>query len=73
MSALADFVVSFAPPPLMVVIVFSIAYLLVGIPVHFRRGAAARDLFGTLAGFFSALVYITLVVGFYSGVHTASR
>lgn len=73
MRALADFLTSLAPPPLMVAVVFTIAYLLVGVPVHFRRGAAARDVLGTMAGVFSALVYITLVVGFYSGVHAAPR
>jgi len=73
MHAFTDVVVSFAPPPLMVVIVFSVAYLLVGISVHFMRGTAARDVFGTLAGVFAALVYITLVVGLYPDVHTAPR
>jgi hypothetical protein len=63
MRALANAVVSFAPPPLMVAIVFTIAYLAVGIPVHFTRGVASRDVLGTLAGVFAALVYITLVVG----------
>jgi hypothetical protein len=48
----------------MVAIVFSIAYLVVGIPVHFTRGVASRDVLGTLAGIFASLVYITLVVGF---------
>ncbi|MFL9869478.1 hypothetical protein PQR67_35355 [Paraburkholderia fungorum] len=73
MRALADFVVSLAPPPLMVAVVFSLAYLLVGIPLQFRRGRDARDLVGTLAGVFAALVYITLVVGFGSGTHVTSR
>ncbi|CAE6755584.1 hypothetical protein [Paraburkholderia haematera] len=73
MRALADFVVSLAPPPLMVAIVFALAYLLVGIPVQFRRGPGARDAFGTLAGLFAALVYITLVVGFHPGIHMTPR
>ncbi|KAE8757784.1 hypothetical protein FSO04_22335 [Paraburkholderia madseniana] len=73
MRPFAEVVVSFAPPPLMVAIVFSVAYLLVGIPVHFTRGAAARDWLGTLAGIFAALAYIVLVVGFYPGVQTAAR
>lgn len=64
MRAFANAVVSLAPPPLMVAIVFSIAYLAVGIPVHFTRGVASRDVIGTLAGVFAALVYIMLVVGF---------
>jgi hypothetical protein len=57
----------------MVVIVFSVVYLLVGIPVHFKRGTAARDVLGTLAGIFAALVYITLAVGFAPDAHTGSR
>lgn len=73
MRALADLLVSLAPPPLMVSIVFAIAYLLVGIPVHFRRGADARNVFGTLAGVLCGIAYVTLVVGFSSGVHTAPR
>ncbi|MFM0302216.1 hypothetical protein PQQ99_19030 [Paraburkholderia sediminicola] len=73
MHALPDIVVSLAPPPLMAAIVFSVAYLLVGIPVQFRSGASARDVFGTLAGVCAALVYITLVVGFHSAAHFNPR
>jgi hypothetical protein len=64
MRAFANAVVSLAPPPLMIAIVFSIAYLMVGIPVHFTRGVASRDVLGSFAGVFAALIYITLVVGF---------
>ncbi|MFT4066371.1 hypothetical protein [Paraburkholderia sp.] len=63
MRTIADFAVS-ASPPLMVSIVFWIAYLLVGIPVHFARGAVSRDVFGTLAGVFAALIYLTMVLSF---------
>ncbi|QCP49583.1 hypothetical protein FAZ95_10610 [Trinickia violacea] len=73
MHALADLVVSFAPPPLMVTVVFSVAYLLVGIPFHFRSGAVARNVYGTLAGVFLGIGYITFVVGFSSGLHAAPR
>ncbi|MEM5453755.1 hypothetical protein VSR69_02700 [Paraburkholderia phytofirmans] len=73
MRAFADMVVSLAPPPLMVAFVFFVAYLLVGIPVQFTRGPAARDAFGTLAGVFAALVYITLAMSFYPDVHAAPR
>jgi hypothetical protein len=73
MRGLTEFIVSSASPPLMVAVVFSIAYLLVGIPVHFRSGAVARDILGTLAGVFCALAYIAFVVGGYSGFHAASR
>ena len=61
--------VAFACPPLMVAIVFAVVYLLVGIPVHFTRGAVARDVLGTLAGFFAALVYITWVLGLHTTAH----
>ncbi|ASV99324.1 hypothetical protein [Paraburkholderia aromaticivorans] len=64
MHRFVAFVVSCAPPTLMVVIVFSVAYLLVGMPLHFARGPTARDVLGTLAGIFAALVYITLILGF---------
>jgi hypothetical protein len=73
MRAFADMVVTLAPPPLMVALVFFVAYLLVGIPVQFTRGPAARDAFGTLAGGVAALVYITLVMSFYPDVHAAPR
>ena len=72
MRPFAEVVVSFAPPPLMVAIVFSVAYLLVGIPVHFTRGVTARDWLGTLAGIFAALAYIVLFVCFYPGIQTAA-
>ncbi|MEX3859809.1 hypothetical protein AB3X94_38145 [Paraburkholderia sp. BR10923] len=73
MSALTDVDAAFACPPLMVAIVFSVAYLLVGIPVHFTRGALARDVLGTLAGVFAALVYITWVLGFHANIHSPLR
>lgn len=73
MRAFADIVISVAPPPLMVTMVFLVAYVLVGIPLQFTRGPAARDVFGTLAGVFAALIYITLVMSFYPDVHAAHR
>lgn len=73
MSPLADFLVSFAPPPLMVTIIFSISYLLIGIPFHFRSGAVSRNVFGTLAGVFSGIAYITLVLGHSSVSHAAPQ
>jgi hypothetical protein len=57
----------------MVAAVFSVAYLLVGIPVQITRGPAARDAFGTLAGVFAALVYLTLAMSFYPDVRAAHR
>ncbi|RZF29642.1 hypothetical protein EVC45_10620 [Paraburkholderia sp. UYCP14C] len=73
MHGLTDVNVAFACPPLMVAIVFSVAYLLVGIPVHFTRGAVARDVLGTLAGVFAALVYITWVLGVHANIHPPLR
>jgi hypothetical protein len=68
MHVVTDLVMT-TPPPLMVVIVFAITYFVVGLPVHFTRGAGYRDVLGTVAGVFAALVYITLVVGFHSSIH----
>ncbi|KWD85798.1 hypothetical protein WL71_13205 [Burkholderia ubonensis] len=62
MGQFADAVAKLGPPPLIVTLVFSLAYLLVGIPIHRWRGAASRDVLGTLAGVFAALAYITLIL-----------
>jgi hypothetical protein len=59
------------PPTLMVVIVFLTGYLLVGVPVHLTRGAAARDVLGTMAGIFAGIAYLTWVLGFSAGAHPA--
>ncbi|KAB0644242.1 hypothetical protein [Burkholderia latens] len=56
------------PPPLMVSIVFLVAYVAIGIPAHMIRGALARDIFGTMAGVFASLFYLTLVLGFQTGI-----
>lgn len=50
-------------PPAGVSIVFCLAYLLVGIPVHIRLGTVGRNVYGTLAGVFAGLLYMTLVLG----------
>lgn len=65
MLAIADFLALSVPPPLMVTFVFLVAYLLVGLPLHFLRGAESRDALGTLAGLFAGLMYITFIVGVY--------
>ncbi|OQD23630.1 hypothetical protein UE98_14925 [Burkholderia cenocepacia] len=62
MDQFLHMVATLGPPPLIVTLVFALAYLLVGIPVHCWRGAASRDVLGTLAGVFAALAYITLVL-----------
>ncbi|RQR70914.1 MULTISPECIES: hypothetical protein [Burkholderia] len=56
------------PPPLMVSIVFLVAYMAIGIPAHMIRGALARDIFGTMAGVFASLFYLTLVLGFQTDI-----
>ncbi|EPS1224138.1 hypothetical protein QZN01_33745 [Burkholderia cenocepacia] len=58
------------PPPLMVSIVFLAAYLGIGIPAHMIRGALARDIFGTMAGVFASLFYLTLVLGFQTDIQS---
>ncbi|MEK6348198.1 MAG: hypothetical protein V4764_12005 [Burkholderia sp.] len=50
-------------PPAGVSIVFCVAYLLVGIPVHVRLGTVSRNVYGTLAGVFAGLLYMTLILG----------
>ncbi|KVV40408.1 hypothetical protein WK81_20500 [Burkholderia ubonensis] len=61
------------PPPLMVSIVFAVAYLVIGIPAHIIRGAIARDVFGTMAGVFAALFYLTIVLGFQTDIRDLSQ
>ncbi|RKU01047.1 hypothetical protein C7H84_22480 [Burkholderia sp. Nafp2/4-1b] len=51
------------PPPVMVSIVFLAAYVAIVTPAHMIRGALARDIFGTMAGVFASLFYLTLVLG----------
>lgn len=68
MQTLVEFIMT-TPPPLMVVIVFALTYFVVGLPVHFTRGAGYRDVLGTMAGVFAALVYITLIVGSHANHH----
>lgn len=69
--AIADFIVQRVPPTLMVVIVFAVAYLVVGIPVHLRRGAGSRDVLGSLAGLFAGLMYLVFLLGIYPDLHGA--
>ncbi|KWE99468.1 hypothetical protein WT72_30210 [Burkholderia pseudomultivorans] len=62
MAQFSNAIAGFGPPPLIVALVFTLAYLLVGIPVHCWRGPASRDVLGTLAGVFAALAYLTLIL-----------
>ncbi|KER72404.1 hypothetical protein [Burkholderia cepacia] len=61
------------PPPLMIAIVFLVAYMAIGIPAYLMRGALARDIFGTMAGVFASLVYLTLVLVFQADIQDLSR
>lgn len=63
MNTLISFVVT-TPPPLMVPIVFLVAYLAIGVPAHLFQGPVARDIFGAMAGVFASLFYLTLIIGF---------
>lgn len=56
--------------PVSAVIAFFIfGYLVVGLPVHFRQGAASRDVWGTAAGVTMAALYGAFLVGIYPLVH----
>lgn len=71
MLAIVDFAMQRVPPTLMVVLVFAVAYLVVGIPVHLRRGAGSRDVLGSLAGLFAGLMYLVFLLGIYPDLHGA--
>jgi hypothetical protein len=73
MLAIADFLALSAPPPVMVALIFVAAYLLVGVPLHFLRGALSRDIWGSFAGIFVGLLYICFILGIYPDIHDASR
>ncbi|WP_321792399.1 hypothetical protein [Burkholderia pyrrocinia] len=72
MREIAYFILT-APPPLMVSIVFLVAYIVIGIPSHIILGALARDIFGTMAGVFASLFYLTLVLGLRTDIQDLSR
>ncbi|CAN7788734.1 hypothetical protein EOS_17165 [Caballeronia mineralivorans PML1(12)] len=72
MLAIANFFALSAPPPLMVALIFVAVYLLVGVPLQFLRGALSRDIWGSLAGIFAGLLYITFVFGIYPDIHDAN-
>jgi hypothetical protein len=72
MIAIVSFVVT-TPPPLMVPIVFLVAYLAIGVPAHLFQGPVARDIFGTMAGVFASLFYLTLIIGFQSDLQGGFR
>ncbi|WP_321949679.1 hypothetical protein [Paraburkholderia sp. J10-1] len=69
MSGIASLFALPLPSPVMVVLVFVAAYLLVGIPLHFLAGAEARDIWGTWTGLFAALIYMVVFIDFYPEAH----
>jgi hypothetical protein len=64
MKHLAEFAWSAGHPTLAITPVFAAAYCAVGIPTHRLLGPGARDYYGTMAGVFAALAYLTLILGF---------
>ncbi|RAR57149.1 hypothetical protein C7401_11628 [Paraburkholderia unamae] len=69
MSGIASLFTVPLPLPVMVALVFVVAYLLVGIPLHFLAGAEARDIWGAWAGLFAGLIYIVVFIDFYPEAH----
>jgi hypothetical protein len=64
--AAADFFALSLPPALMTALVFMAAYLLVAIPLYWRRNSPeTRHVLGTMAGLFAGLLYIVFIVGIY--------
>jgi RsiW-degrading membrane proteinase PrsW (M82 family) len=71
-SALLEFIGHDLSPVRAVIVFFLIGYLVVGLPVHFRQGAASRDIWGTAAGVAMAALYAAFIVGVYPVLHHAS-
>jgi hypothetical protein len=68
---LLDFIGHDMSPVSAVLAFFTFGYLVVGLPVHFRQGAASRDVWGTAAGVTMAALYGAFLVGVYPLVHHA--
>lgn len=66
---LLDFIGHDMSPVIAVLAFFVFGYLVVGLPVHFRQGAASRDVWGTAAGVTMAALYGAFLVGVYPLVH----
>jgi RsiW-degrading membrane proteinase PrsW (M82 family) len=72
LSALLDFIGHDLSPVRAVILFFLIGYVVVGLPVHFRQGAASRDIWGTAAGVTMAALYAAFIVGVYPWLHHVS-
>ncbi|HEY1999930.1 hypothetical protein [Paraburkholderia sp.] len=66
---LLEFIGHDMSPVSAVIAFFVFGYLVVGLPVHFRQGAASRDIWGTAAGVTMAAVYAAFIVGVYPALH----
>jgi RsiW-degrading membrane proteinase PrsW (M82 family) len=69
LSALLEFIGHDLSPVRAVIAFFLIGYLVVGLPVHFRQGAASRDIWGTAAGVTMAAIYAAFIIGVYPALH----
>ncbi|NML33944.1 hypothetical protein [Paraburkholderia antibiotica] len=72
LSALLEFIGHDLSPVCAVIVFFLIGYVVVGLPVHFRQGAASRDVWGTAAGVTMAALYAAFLVGVYPVLHHVS-
>jgi RsiW-degrading membrane proteinase PrsW (M82 family) len=69
LSALLEFIGHDLSPVRAVILFFVIGYVVVGLPVHFRQGAASRDVWGTAAGVTMAALYAAFIAGVYPWLH----
>jgi hypothetical protein len=72
LSSVLEFIGHDLSPVRAVILFFVIGYVLVGLPVHFRQGAASRDIWGTAAGVTMAALYAAFIVGVYPLLHHAA-
>lgn len=66
---LLDFIGHDLSPVYAVIAFFLVGYFVVGLPMHFRQGAASRDIWGTAAGVTMAAVYAAFIIGVYPAMH----
>jgi RsiW-degrading membrane proteinase PrsW (M82 family) len=69
LSSLLEFIGHDLSPVYAVIAFFLIGYVVVGLPVHFRQGAASRDIWGTAAGVTMAALYAAFLIGVYPVLH----
>ncbi|MGF6771265.1 hypothetical protein P3T18_003744 [Paraburkholderia sp. GAS199] len=69
LPTLLEFIGHDVSPIRAVLVFFLIGYVVVGLPVHFRQGAASRDIWGTAAGVTMAAIYAAFIIGVYPALH----